>query len=165
MAASTSDSLSLAASSRIFRYCLAGAAGVLAPEPVIRHPEQAAGEQIRLIAVIGKRAGLAHQPVDDVTVVHAMLVASTQALAGARPSSVRTTPPDGPRTAGPPPSARSAGCLPSRRCGPRGSGLPQSTRASRRLTASSRAGGRPRRTFNSSAKRDSPAAVEMLEAS
>jgi len=45
---------------------------------VVGHAEMAAGKQIRTVAIIGERPGLAHQPVDDVSIVDAMLAASTQ---------------------------------------------------------------------------------------
>jgi hypothetical protein len=46
---------------------------------VVGHAEVAAGKQIRTVAIVGERPGLADQPVDDVPIVDAMLATSTQA--------------------------------------------------------------------------------------
>lgn len=45
---------------------------------IVGHAEATAGEQVGLVAVIGKRPRLADQPVDDVPVVHPMFAATTQ---------------------------------------------------------------------------------------
>lgn len=45
---------------------------------IIGHAEAAAGEQVGPVAVVGERPRLAHQPVDDVAVIDAVLAASTQ---------------------------------------------------------------------------------------
>lgn len=52
---------------------------VLAYQRVICHAKYARRKQLLAIAVLGKRSRLAHQPVDDVPVVHLVLVAATQA--------------------------------------------------------------------------------------
>jgi hypothetical protein len=52
---------------------------LLLVQHVVGHAEVAAGKQIRTVAIVGERPGLAHQPVDDVSIVDAMLAASTQA--------------------------------------------------------------------------------------
>jgi hypothetical protein len=45
---------------------------------VVGHAEVAARKKILAVAIVGERPGLAHQPVDDVPVVDAMLAAATQ---------------------------------------------------------------------------------------
>ena len=59
-----------------------GAAGrlgrVLVPQSVIGHPKAAVGEQILTIAVVLKRARLADQLVDDVSIIDRVLVAPHQ---------------------------------------------------------------------------------------
>ena len=45
---------------------------------VVDHAEVAAGKQVRTVAIVGERPGLAHQPVDDVPVLDVMLATSTQ---------------------------------------------------------------------------------------
>jgi len=45
---------------------------------VVRQPEDARGEQLLAVAVLGERPRLAHQPVDDVPVVDALLVPAAQ---------------------------------------------------------------------------------------
>lgn len=53
--------------------------GLLRPQQVIRQPKTAAGEQFVPVAVVGERARLAHQPVDDVPVTDVLLAAAAQA--------------------------------------------------------------------------------------
>jgi hypothetical protein len=50
----------------------------LLPQGVVGHAEAAGGEQVRLVAVVGKRPRLADQPVDHVPVVDAMLAPTPQ---------------------------------------------------------------------------------------
>jgi hypothetical protein len=45
---------------------------------IVSHAETAARKQVGLVAILGKRPRLAHQPVDHVTVIDAMLVPATQ---------------------------------------------------------------------------------------
>ena len=56
-----------------------GLSRVLAHQGVISHAEHARGKQLLPVAILGKGPGLAHQPVDHVAVVHALLVATPQA--------------------------------------------------------------------------------------
>jgi hypothetical protein len=51
---------------------------LLRQQPVIGQTEAARREQVVAVAVVGKGARLAHQPVDDVPVLDAMLAAATQ---------------------------------------------------------------------------------------
>jgi hypothetical protein len=51
---------------------------VLRHQGVISQPEHAGGKQLLPIAVLGKRSRLAHQPVNDVPVIHPVLVATPQ---------------------------------------------------------------------------------------
>lgn len=51
---------------------------VLRYQAVIGQPEHAGGKQLLPIAVLGKRSRLAHQPVNDVPVIHPLLVATPQ---------------------------------------------------------------------------------------
>jgi hypothetical protein len=51
---------------------------LLRQQPVVGQPEAARREQVVAIAVVGERARLAHQPVDDVPVVDAMLAPAAQ---------------------------------------------------------------------------------------
>jgi hypothetical protein len=50
----------------------------LLKEQVVSHAEAAAGEQVRSVTVVGERPRLAHQPVDDVPVLDAVLAPSPQ---------------------------------------------------------------------------------------
>jgi hypothetical protein len=47
-------------------------------EQVVGHAEATGGEQVRAVTIVGERARLAHQPVDDMPVVDPMLAASAQ---------------------------------------------------------------------------------------
>jgi hypothetical protein len=60
---------------QILLVCCSWVAG---QQGVIRQPEDARREQLLAVAVLGKRPRLAHQPVDDVPVVDALLVSATQ---------------------------------------------------------------------------------------
>jgi hypothetical protein len=51
---------------------------LLNQQPVVGQPEAARREQVVLVAVVGKGTRLAHQPVDDVPVLDAMLASATQ---------------------------------------------------------------------------------------
>lgn len=51
---------------------------VLVPQPVVRDPKVAGGEQVLAITVILEGAGLTHQLIDNVPIVHRVLVASHQ---------------------------------------------------------------------------------------
>jgi len=51
---------------------------LLRQQPVIGQPEAARWEQVVAVAVVGEGARLAHQPVDDVPVLDAMLAAAAQ---------------------------------------------------------------------------------------
>jgi hypothetical protein len=51
---------------------------LLRPQPVVGQPEAARREQVVAVAVVGEGARLAHQPVDDVPVVDAMLAPAAQ---------------------------------------------------------------------------------------
>jgi hypothetical protein len=51
---------------------------LLGQQPVIGQPEAARREQVVAVAVVGEGARLAHQPVDDVPVLDAMLAAAAQ---------------------------------------------------------------------------------------
>jgi hypothetical protein len=51
---------------------------LLRHQHVVRLPKAARWEQICLIAILGERPRLTHQPTDDVPVVNAMLVLATQ---------------------------------------------------------------------------------------
>jgi hypothetical protein len=51
---------------------------LLGEQPVIRQPEAARREHVVAVAVVGEGARLAHQPIDDVPVLDAMLAAATQ---------------------------------------------------------------------------------------
>jgi hypothetical protein len=53
-------------------------ASVLGHQGVIRPPKRARREQLLPVAVLGERPRLAHQPVDDVPVVHPALVPAAQ---------------------------------------------------------------------------------------
>jgi hypothetical protein len=50
----------------------------LRPQGVVGHAEAAAGEQVGLVAVVGERPRLTHQPVDDVPVVDPVLAPTPQ---------------------------------------------------------------------------------------
>ena len=52
--------------------------GLLRPQQVISQPKTAAGEQLVPVAVVGERARLAHQPVDNVPVGDVLLAAAAQ---------------------------------------------------------------------------------------
>jgi hypothetical protein len=52
---------------------------LLLDQPVIDEAEATGGEQVVAVAVVGKRPRLAHQPVDDVPVVDAVVAPATQA--------------------------------------------------------------------------------------
>jgi hypothetical protein len=56
----------------------AGALGMFGPQGVVGHAEAAGGEQVSLVAIFGKRSWLAHQPVNDMAIVDAMLVLTPQ---------------------------------------------------------------------------------------
>jgi hypothetical protein len=55
-----------------------GIARPLLDQRIVSHAKMARGEQLLTIAVVSEGAGLAHQPVDDVPIVDAMLVPSAQ---------------------------------------------------------------------------------------
>jgi hypothetical protein len=52
---------------------------LLGQQPVVGQPEAARREQVVAVAVVGEGARLAHQPVNDVPVLDALLAAATQA--------------------------------------------------------------------------------------
>jgi hypothetical protein len=52
---------------------------VLRQQAVVGHPEHAGGKQLLAIAVLGKGARLAHQPIDHVPIIHPLLVPAPQA--------------------------------------------------------------------------------------
>jgi hypothetical protein len=54
------------------------AAGPLVLQEVVSHPESAGGEHRIAVAVLLERPGLAHQPVDDVAVLDAMLAPASE---------------------------------------------------------------------------------------
>jgi hypothetical protein len=58
------------------------AAGPLVPQQVVGHPEPAGGEHRIAVAVLLERPGLAHQPVDDVAVLDAMLASASESRQG-----------------------------------------------------------------------------------
>ena len=51
---------------------------LLLPQAVVGHPEAARREQVVAVAVVGERPRLAHQPVDDVPVLDAVLAPAAQ---------------------------------------------------------------------------------------
>lgn len=55
---------------------------VFVPQPVIRHPKAAVGEQVFAIAVVLEGARLSHQLIDDVPIVDRVLVATHQPRQG-----------------------------------------------------------------------------------
>jgi hypothetical protein len=58
------------------------AAGPLVLQEVVGHPEPAGGEHRIAVAVLLERPGLAHQPVDDVAVLDAMLASASKSRQG-----------------------------------------------------------------------------------
>ena len=58
---------------------LGGTPRLLGPQRVIRQAKATAGEQVVAVAVVREGARLAHQPVDDVPIVNAVLAAAPQA--------------------------------------------------------------------------------------
>jgi hypothetical protein len=58
------------------------AAGPLVLQEVVGHPEPAGGEHRIAVAVLLERPGLAHQPVDDVAVLDAMLAPASESRQG-----------------------------------------------------------------------------------
>jgi hypothetical protein len=58
------------------------AAGPLVLQQVVGHPESAGGEHRIAVAVLLERPGLAHQPVDDVAVLDAMLAPASESRQG-----------------------------------------------------------------------------------
>ena len=58
------------------------AAGPLVVQHVVGHPEPAGGEHRIAVAVLLERPGLAHQPVDDVAVLDAMLASASESRQG-----------------------------------------------------------------------------------
>jgi hypothetical protein len=58
------------------------AAGPLVLQEVVGHPEPAGGEHRVAVAVLLERPGLAHQPVDDVAVLDAMLAPAPESRQG-----------------------------------------------------------------------------------
>jgi hypothetical protein len=58
------------------------AAGPLVLQQVVGHPEPAGGEHRIAVAVLLERPGLAHQPVDDVAVLDAMLASASKSRQG-----------------------------------------------------------------------------------
>ena len=55
-----------------------GTIGLPLQQGIVGHAETAGWKQIGLVAILGKRPRLAHQPVDHVTVIDAMLGAAPQ---------------------------------------------------------------------------------------
>lgn len=62
------------------------AAGPPVLQDVVSHPEPAGGEHRIAVAVLLERSGLAHQPVDDVAVLDAMLAPAPEPRQGVEPS-------------------------------------------------------------------------------
>jgi hypothetical protein len=58
------------------------AAGPLVLQQVVSHPEPAGGKHRIAVAVLLERPGLAHQPVDDVAVLDAMLASASESRQG-----------------------------------------------------------------------------------
>jgi hypothetical protein len=58
------------------------AAGPLVLQEVVSHPEPAGGEHRIAVAVLLERSGLAHQPVDEVAVLDAMLAPASESRQG-----------------------------------------------------------------------------------
>ena len=85
-ASSTRASLSRAARYRISRYACWPARAPCSLQRVVGHAEPAGGEQVLAVAVVLERAGLAHQPVDDVPVVDPMLAPAPQPRQSLRPA-------------------------------------------------------------------------------
>ena len=83
---------------------------------VVGHAEPARREQLLAVAVVRERPRLAHQPVDHVPVVDAVLAPATQPRQSLDHALARTRPPGARRTAAPRPARRSAGWAPSRCC-------------------------------------------------
>src|SRR5436309_2707427 len=77
-ASSTRCSLSDAATCKIRTYCRSAPAGSWLPQIIVGHTKHDAGKQVALITVVGKSSRLAHQRIDNVSVLDMMPARSAQ---------------------------------------------------------------------------------------